>query len=223
MSSKPRVKPRFERNPPTVTCTVATAFTLVSSEAGDFAIALTLLGLQQTRKGIEVSSKSMVVASLEKIDVVTSSKVKYQFLSEISPTALWQKLEKIYMSKSLSIWLDLKKDLYQFWKDKGSDLGDYISEFSRLVSQLSSIDVKLEEEDQAILLLSLLPKSCETLKTTLLIGNETLLVDNVMSALMDLSSVNGTSSRSQGEGLVVRSENKNGHGRDRGRSRSRNT
>ncbi|KAK2974751.1 hypothetical protein RJ640_010011 [Escallonia rubra] len=107
--------------------------------------------------------------------------------------------------------------------DEGSDLGDHISEFNRLVSQLSSIDVKLEEEDQSILLLSSLPKSYETLKTTLLIGKETLLVDDVMSALMDSSRVNGTSSSNQGDGLVVRSENKNGHGRGRGRSRSKNS
>ncbi|KAK2966782.1 hypothetical protein RJ640_022741 [Escallonia rubra] len=126
------------------------------------------------------------------------------------------------MSKSLSNRLYLKKDLYQLWMDEGSDLGDHKSEFNRLLSKLSSIDVKLEEEDHAILLLSLLPKYYETLKTTLLIGKETLLVDDVMSALMDSSRVNGTSSSSQGECLVVRSENKNGHGRGRGRSRSRN-
>ncbi|KAK2972606.1 hypothetical protein RJ640_029225 [Escallonia rubra] len=149
-------------------------------------------------------------------------KVKYQVLTETSPTALWQKLENIYMSKSLSNRLYLKKDLYQLQMDEGSDLGDHISEFNRLVSQLLSIDVKLEEEDLEIMLLSSLPKSSETLKTTLLIGKETLLVDDVMSALMDSSRVNGTSSSSQGEGLVVRSENKNGHGRGRGRSRSRN-
>ncbi|KAK2970137.1 hypothetical protein RJ640_025756 [Escallonia rubra] len=52
---------------------------------------------------------------------------------------------------------------------------------------------------------------------------ETLLVDDVMLALMDSSRVNGTSSSSHDEGLVVRSENKNGHGRGRGRSRSRNS
>ncbi|KAK2992130.1 hypothetical protein RJ640_019386 [Escallonia rubra] len=60
-------------------------------------------------------------------------------------------------------------------------------------------------------------------KTTLVIGKETLIVDDVMSALMDSSRVNGMSSSSQGEGLVVRSENKNGHGRGRGRSRGRNS
>ncbi|KAK2965407.1 hypothetical protein RJ640_001484 [Escallonia rubra] len=150
-------------------------------------------------------------------------KVKYQVLTETSTTALWQKLEKIYMSKSLSNRLYLKKDLYQLRMEEGSDLGDHISEFNRLVSQLSSIDVKLEEEDQAILLLSSLPKSYETLKTTLLIGKETLLVDDVMSALMDSSRVNGTSSSNQGDGLAVRYENKNGHGRGRGRSRNRNS
>ncbi|KAK2969111.1 hypothetical protein RJ640_028575 [Escallonia rubra] len=156
------------------------------------------------------------------IQLNLAPKVKYQVLTETSPTALWQKLEKIYMSNSLSNRLYLKKDLYQLQMDKGSDLGDHISEFNRLVSQLSSIDVKLEEEDQTIWLLSLLPKSYETLKTMLLIGNETLLIDDVMSALMDSSRVNRTSSNSQSEGLVVRSENKNGHGRGRGRSRSRN-
>ncbi|KAK2995032.1 hypothetical protein RJ640_021189 [Escallonia rubra] len=87
--------------------------------------------------------------------------------------------------------------------DEGSDLGGHISKFNRLVSQLSSIDVKLEEEDQEILLLSSLQKSYETLKTTLLIGKETLLVDDIMSALMESSRVNGTSSSSQGEGLGV--------------------
>ncbi|KAK2978837.1 hypothetical protein RJ640_030648 [Escallonia rubra] len=120
-------------------------------------------------------------------------KVKYQVLTETSPTALWQKLEKIYMSKSLSNRLYLKKDLYQLRMDEGSDLGDHISEFNQLVSQLSSID-------------------------------ETLLVDDVMSALIDLSRVNGTSSSSQGEGLVVRgrSRSKNsGHGKDRSKSRGK--
>ncbi|KAK2975621.1 hypothetical protein RJ640_021066 [Escallonia rubra] len=89
--------------------------------------------------------------------------------------------------------------------DEGSDLGDHILEFKRLVSRLSSIDVKLKEEDQAILLLFLLPKSYETLKTTLLIKKEILLVDDVMLAFMDSSRVNGTSSSNQGECLVERS------------------
>ncbi|KAK2996096.1 hypothetical protein RJ640_001766 [Escallonia rubra] len=71
--------------------------------------------------------------------------------------------------------------------------------------------------------LNLAPKvKYQTLKTTLLNGKETLLVDDVMSALIDSSRVNGTSSSSQGEGLVVRSKKKNGHKRGRGRSRSRN-
>ncbi|KAK2981287.1 hypothetical protein RJ640_006988 [Escallonia rubra] len=84
-------------------------------------------------------------------------------------------------------------------------------------------NVKLEEEDSVILLLSSLPKSYETLKTTLLIGNVTLPVDDVMSALMDSSRVNCTSSSTQGKCVVVRSENKNGHQRGSGRSRSRNS
>ncbi|KAK2986262.1 hypothetical protein RJ640_021831 [Escallonia rubra] len=99
--------------------------------------------------------------------------------------------------KSLSNRLYLKKDLYQLRMDEGSDMSDHISEFNRFVPQLSSMDVKLEEIDQPTMFLSSLPKSYENLKTTLL-------VDDVMSALIDLSRVNGTSSSSQGKGLVVR-------------------
>ncbi|KAK2979464.1 hypothetical protein RJ640_026362 [Escallonia rubra] len=88
-----------------------------------------------------------------------------------------------------------------------------------------SMDLDDWEELQAkvvfMILLNLAPKiKYQTLKTTLLIGKKTLLVDDVISALMDTSRVNGTSSSSQGEGLVVRLENKNGQGR--GRCRSRN-
>ncbi|KAK2994778.1 hypothetical protein RJ640_001684 [Escallonia rubra] len=87
----------------------------------------------------------------------------------------------------------------------------------------TSIYVKLEKEDQVILLLSSLPKSYKTLKITLLIGKVTFLVDEVMLALLNSSKVNDTSSSSQGECLMVRSENKNDHGRGRDRSRSRNS
>ncbi|KAK2982865.1 hypothetical protein RJ640_025051 [Escallonia rubra] len=107
-------------------------------------------------------------------------------------------------------------------KPESMDQDDWDELQAKTVSTIR-IDVKLEEEDQAIWLLSSLPKSYETLKTTLFIRKETLLVDDVMSALMDSNRVNGTSSSNQGKGLVVRSENKNGHGRGRGRSRSRNS
>ncbi|KAK2968682.1 hypothetical protein RJ640_005823 [Escallonia rubra] len=110
---------------------------------------------------------------------------------------------------------------FKYQMDEDLDLGDYISEFKRLVSQLSSIDVKLEEEFNLVVIF--VSKSYETLKTTLLIGKETLLVDNVLSALMDSSRANGTRSSNQADGLVVRYENENGHGKGRGRSRSRNS
>ncbi|KAK2966230.1 hypothetical protein RJ640_008213 [Escallonia rubra] len=101
----------------------------------------------------------------------------------------WEELQVKAVS---TIRLNLApKVKYQLRMDEGPDLGDHIFEFNRLVSQLSSIDVKLEEEAQAILLLSSLPKSYETLKTMLLIKKETLLVNDAMSALLDSSKVNG--------------------------------
>ncbi|KAK2978428.1 hypothetical protein RJ640_002701 [Escallonia rubra] len=113
-------------------------------------------------------------------------------------------------------------------KPESMDQDDWEELQAKVVSAIQlnpvpKLNVKLEKEDQAILLLSSLPKSYKTLKITLLIGKVTLLVDEVMLALMNSSRVNDTSSSNQGEGLMVRSENKNYHGRGRGRSRSRNS
>lgn len=88
-----------------------------------------------------------------------ASQIKYQVLTETSSKDLWEKLEKVYKSKSLSNRLYLKKELYRFRMEEGSDLVNHINEFNRLVTQLTSIDVKLDEEDKALLLLVSLPDS----------------------------------------------------------------
>lgn len=153
--------------------------------------------------------------------------IKYQVLTETSAKDLWEKLEKVYMSKSLSNRLYLKKDLYQLKMREGSDLNDHINEFCRLTTQLLNIDVKLEEEDKALLLLSSLPESLSTLQTTLLVGKSTLSVDDVTSALLDSDRFRGSNSNTQGEGYVASSSRRGrsqsqerSSGRGRARSKS---
>ena len=50
--------------------------------------------------------------------------IKYSILNEKSPSDLWEKFEKIYMSKFLINKLYLKKQLFELkmdkWKCKGS-------------------------------------------------------------------------------------------------------
>lgn len=60
------------------------------------------------------------------------------------------------------------------------------------MSKLLNADVKIEDEDEEIILLSILPKSYEMLVTMLLVGKCTLTLNNVSVALLET-----TTSRSQ--------------------------
>jgi len=50
--------------------------------------------------------------------------------------------------------------------------------------ELDSLEVKIEEEDKALLLLALLPLSFDNIATTLLFGKETLRLDEVVASLL---------------------------------------
>lgn len=53
--------------------------------------------------------------------------------------------------------------------------------FSGLVDQLAKVDVKIEEKDQALLLLTSLPDSYENIITRILYGKDTLNMEEVES------------------------------------------
>ena len=55
-------------------------------------------------------------------------------LKKTSLKALWEKLENIYASKSLTNRLCLKMEMYQLKMEMGGDLHDHINKFNRLVS-----------------------------------------------------------------------------------------
>ena len=99
--------------------------------------------------------------------------------------ALWEKLENIYTSKSLTNCLCLNMELYKLKIEMGGDLHDHINKFNRLVSQLLNADDKLSDEEQTLLLLASLPRSFKVLVQTLLVGRSTLNLDEVIVALRE--------------------------------------
>ena len=66
-----------------------------------------------------------------------ASETKYSILNEKSPSALWHKLEKIHMSKSLTNRLYLKKKLYGLKTFEGSDIKDHINHFNKCITQIN--------------------------------------------------------------------------------------
>ena len=66
-------------------------------------------------------------------------------------------------------------------EDKSID--EQLDIFNKLILDLENIDVTIDDEDQALLLLSSLPKSYSNFKDTLLYRKESLTLDEVQAAL----------------------------------------
>ncbi|GKB47536.1 hypothetical protein Tco_0898289 [Tanacetum coccineum] len=102
---------------------------------------------------------------------------------ETTAAGVWSKLETLYMTKSLANKLYLKKKLYTFCMPAGRKISEHIDEFNKIVLDLANIEVKLEDEDLALLLLIYLPASYEHFVDTLLYGREALTLEDVMATL----------------------------------------
>ena len=68
-----------------------------------------------------------------------------------------------------------------------------------------SLEVKIEAEDQAIIMLSSLPRSYEALVTLLLVGKMTLTVDGVSTAFLEMENMKGPRSSCSDQVLAVKS------------------
>ena len=60
---------------------------------------------------------------------------------------MWLKLEQLYMTKTLTSRIYLKQKFYNFKMDEGKSIDDDVNEFIKLVSDLDSLHVKIDEKD----------------------------------------------------------------------------
>uniref|UniRef100_A0A2N9GJC7 Integrase catalytic domain-containing protein n=1 Tax=Fagus sylvatica TaxID=28930 RepID=A0A2N9GJC7_FAGSY len=162
------------------------------------------------------------------IRLLLADEVMYDVMEENSTAGIWLNLEKRYMSKSLTNKLHLKQKLYGLKMTDGADLRQHINTFKQIISDMLRIDIKFEDEDKAMMLLTSLPASYKHLVTTLLYGKETLELEEVSGALLDhYQRKYKDSAESSGEGLVVKGYQDRGRKKDkddksaRGRSKSK--
>ncbi|GFY85485.1 hypothetical protein Acr_04g0002230 [Actinidia rufa] len=107
---------------------------------------------------------------------------------------------------------------------EGSDLVQHVNLFNQIISNLLRIDVKFDEEDRALMLLTFLPSSYEHLVTTLIWGKETLEIEEVTTALLAYNQrKQNIAESSQGEGLVVNGNQDRGQSKGRGQSVTKNS
>lgn len=82
----------------------------------------------------------------------------------------WKKLKDLYIKRSLTKRLATKKRLYNLQMKYGSSLSTHIDAFNKIILDLEDINMKIEDENKTIIILSLLLSSYEHFVDILLYG-----------------------------------------------------
>ncbi|GLT72015.1 hypothetical protein SLA2020_439880 [Shorea laevis] len=171
-----------------------------------------------SEKSVELEEKahSSILLSL-------SDGVLREVADEETAAGLWKKLENLYMKKSLTNRLFLKQRLYTLKMEEGTPLGNHLDEFNKILMDLKNIDIQIDDEDQALILLCSLPEFFDNFVNSMLYGRDTISLVDVKSSLnsMELRTrLNGKGSDNQAEGLFVKGRSeKFSNSRDRSSER----
>lgn len=92
---------------------------------------------------------------------------------------------------------------------EGTPIQSHLDEFNSIIIDLENLDIKIEDEDKAVLLIVSLPRTYKHFKEIMLYGNrETISLEDVKSNLMSKEKFDADSSPGEtAEGLMVRGRN----------------
>ena len=115
---------------------------------------------------------------LDKVHSLMILSLRDKVLREVSKEkiaiAIWLKLKNMYMTKSLANMLYLKQKLYTFKMSTWRSLEDHLNDFNKIILDLENIEIKLDVEDQAVLLLRSLLSEFDNLSDTFIYDNVSL-------------------------------------------------
>ncbi|KAF7815134.1 Retrovirus-related Pol polyprotein from transposon TNT 1-94 [Senna tora] len=117
------------------------------------------------------------------ISMSVTDSVLREIAGEDTATKAWKKLEELYLAKSLTNRLYLNKRLYNLRMIEGTMVKSYLDEFNSIIMNLKNVDIKIEDEDQAVIVLCSLSPSYDTSVDSMLYGKESISLDDVSSAL----------------------------------------
>src|SRR3954470_8632181 len=95
-----------------------------------------------------------------------------EIADEMTASGAWKKLEDWYAGKKLKNQLYLKKRLYTLRMEEGSAVKEHLDVFNSIIMDLGNVDIKVDSEDQDLILLCSLPRSYDAFVETLLCGKD---------------------------------------------------
>jgi hypothetical protein len=125
-------------------------------------------------------------------------------LGEDSAKNLWDKLGSLYHSKFLVNKLFFRNNLYLMRMSDGSLVTKHLNAFNTILSQLSSVDIKIIKEEKCICLLCSFPNSWDTLVVAIGINSTTLVLEDMVTSLLSKEMKRKNMEVSTKDALVVR-------------------
>lgn len=171
------------------------------------------------KKATASGSDDVDMASLEEkahstIMLCLADDVITEVATEETAAGLWLKLESLYMTKSLTNKLLLKQRLFSLRMQEGTILREHLDQLNTILLELRNIEVKVEDEDAALILLVSLPSSYENFVQSFIVGRDTVSLEEVRASLHSRElrhKATGTITENQAAGLVV--SGGKGHGK----------
>ncbi|KAG8499139.1 hypothetical protein CXB51_005544 [Gossypium anomalum] len=118
------------------------------------------------------------------VAILVQSGLKKEVLMDKTSSTLWKRLETFYATKSLANRLVLKERLFTFCMNEGELLRDHISQFITLLNDLKNVEVHIDDEDWAMLLLCSLSPSYKSFRETLIYSRDKLSFEDVKGHLL---------------------------------------
>ena len=123
--------------------------------------------------------------ALSTICLCVVDELLFNIVGEDTTSYLWSKLDNLYMTKSLTSRIYLKRQLYSLQMKEGTKVVEHLNTFNTLIVQLTSMEVKFEDGDKAITLLCSLPESWDNIVTSISFSSiDVLYYDSVVGALL---------------------------------------
>jgi len=146
-------------------------------------------GLHKALKG---NTSKMEADKWEELDLRAASAIRLCLAKNVlvnvqnlsSGKELWEKLEGLYQAKGILNQLLLKEQFHNLRMDDGTKISDYLSNLNYIISELESIEVKIDDEDKALRLILSLPPSYNHLKPVLINGKESLSFEEVATKII---------------------------------------
>lgn len=130
-------------------------------------------GEDKMHASLKAEEKTAIIEKAHIVIILSlGDKVLIEVAKETTAKSSWDKLESLYMVKTLANRVYLKQKPYSFRTIDERALFEQIDEFQKIIEDLENMDdqSKIGSEYQALLLLTALPKTYDNVKNALLYG-----------------------------------------------------